>query len=54
MGEHTSTPWFVCEDAPNEYWIGCCTAMWKELFGTLTPFKGRSLDEYLSENYRAV
>ena len=31
-----------------------CKATWTQFFGTLTPFKGESLDEYLSFNDRAV
>lgn len=31
-----------------------CKTTRTEFFGTLTPFKGGSLDEYLSDNYRAV
>lgn len=30
-----------------------CKAAWTQLFGSLTPFKGGSLDDYIS-NYRAV
>ncbi len=44
----------LCSAVDWKYAIAECKTTWAGLFGTLKPFKGKNLDEYLTENYRTV
>lgn len=44
----------ICGEIDWQREIEHCKLVWKNLFGTLARFEERNLNEYLSENFRAV